>query len=170
MSKALKELITSDLRSRYAGFDEACVVDVTRLDVVSVVAFRRDLRARDMRVEVVKNSLARRAFEDTALAPLARSLEGPCALVTGSDSIVDVAKVLVDARKQFNLLELKTAIVEGDAEVLTVEALSKMKSRHELIAEISGLIASPCRSIAGCLQAPAGKIAGCLKAMAEKAA
>ncbi len=71
MSKPVKEMITAELRDRYVGVENACVVDVTGMDVQSQQALRRALRAKSGRLEIVRNSLARRAFKDTALAPLA---------------------------------------------------------------------------------------------------
>ena len=49
-----------------------------------------------MQVEVVKNSLASRAFRGTALEALGDALEGPCALVIGGDSAIEVAKIHVE--------------------------------------------------------------------------
>jgi ribosomal protein L10 len=114
--------------------------------------------------------LARRAFKDTALEPLGLTLEGPCALVTGSDSLIDTAKVLVAAAKEFNKLALKQAVIEGDPDLLTVEQVSKLKGRMELLGEVAALVSSPGRALAGCLQGPQARIAGCLKAMVDKAA
>ena len=95
MSKPVKDLISSTLKSRYEGVQDVCVVDLTGLDVQRTQRLREDLRSKSMRLQVVKNSMARRAFADGPLAPLGERLKGPCALVTGGDSIVEVAKVLV---------------------------------------------------------------------------
>jgi hypothetical protein len=67
-------------------------------------------------------------------------------------------------------LKLKQAIVEGEREPLTVEEVSRMKTRAALVGELAALISSPCRAVASCLSSPQGRIAGCLKAMIEKAA
>lgn len=167
MSKVLKEMVTDHLKLRYDGVDSACVVDVTRMDVAAVVQFRRALRDQGARVEVVKNSLARRAFRGGPLAPLGESLEGSCALVTGGSSVIEVAKALVTLKGKFEKLELKKAVLHGDAGLLTVEQLSKMKGRIELLNELAGLIAATGRRLAGAIRSPGAKIAGCLKARAE---
>ena len=168
MSKPLKRMLSENLRRCYEGVDSACVIDLTGLDVQRTQQIRRDLRQKSIRMQVVKNSMARLAFTDGPLGPLAAELEGPCALVTGGDSIVEVAKALVQWAREFAELSLKQAMVDGATELLTVRELSKMKSRVELIGEVAMLIASPGRAIAGCLRSPQSKIAGCLKAMAEE--
>ncbi len=167
MSKQLKTLITESLQSRFEGVDEACVVDVTGLSVEHTMAVRNTLSTKEMRLMVVKNSLARRAFVGGPLAPLGRDLRGPCAFVTGSGSVIDVAREMVDLAKTYPAITLKRGILSGDSEVTEVAALAKLKGKAELMGEIACLLASPGRAIAGCLSSPAGKIAGCLKAMAD---
>lgn len=170
MSRPVKEMITADLRERYAEVDSACVVALSGLNVEAQESLRVSLAEKSARLEVVKNSLARKAFADTRLAPLGVSLQGPCALVTSKDSLIEAAKVLVAAAKETAELTLKQAILEGDPKLLTVVEVAGMKSRTELIGEVALLIRSPGRAVAGCLASPQAKIAGCLKAIVDKAA
>jgi large subunit ribosomal protein L10 len=168
MSKPLKQMMTDSLRRRFEGVESACVVDLTGLDVGSTTMLRRSLRDKSISMQIVKNSMAARAFQGTALEPLGQSLEGPCALVTGGDSIIEVAKTLVEAAKEFAAISLKQAIIEGDPALMQVEAVARLKSRLELIGEAAWLALSPARAIAGCVASPQAKIAGCLKAIADK--
>ncbi len=170
MSKPIKKLITAELHKAYANVDSACVVDVTGLDVGAQEAIRRALGKKSARLRVVKNSLAKRAFQGTLLEPLGNALEGPCALVTGAESLIEAAKVLVEAVKEHENLTLKQALVDGDPELLSVAAVAKMKSKDELLGEIAAAVSSPGRALAGCLSSPQSKIAGCLKGMIEQAA
>ena len=163
-------MIADTLRKTYEGVDSACVVDLTGLNVQEQERIRAVLREKSARLQVVRNSLAKQAFEDTSLEPLGRSLEGPCALVTGSASLIDTAKVLVKAAEEFEQLKLKQALVDGDPELLTVEQLSKMKGRGELLGDLAWLMASPARALAGCLGSPQSRIVGCLKTMIDRAA
>ncbi len=170
MSRTVKTLITAELKERYAGLNSACVVDLAGLNVQEQEQLRKRLRGTSARLEVVKNSLAQRAFQGSALGPLGDALEGPCALVTSSDSLIEATKVLVEAAKEFPRLTLKQTIVEGDPKLLTVQAVSMMRSRTEMVGEVAMLVTSPARAIGGCLGSPALKLAGCLKAMIDKAA
>lgn len=170
MSKAVKGMVTAELATRFEGLASACLVDLTGLDVQAQESIRRMVREKSGRLQVVKNSLARRAMAGGPLEPLGHAMDGPCAVVTTSESLIDVAKGLVEAAKEFTELTLKEAILDGDPGLLTVLQLSKMKSRAELFSEIAMLLASPGRALAGCLSSPQSKIAGCLKAIIEKAA
>ncbi len=168
MSRQLKAVLEQELRSRYEGVDEACVVDLSRVKVADTMMLRRALCDRKMRVMVVKNSMARRAFADGPLAPIGSSLAGPCALVTGGDSVIDVAREIVRLAKELPGIVPKDALLEGEVELTSVADVAKMKGHAELMGELAMLVASPGRAIAGCLSSPQSKIAGCLKAMADK--
>jgi len=168
MSKPVKDLITQEYKKVYRDLDSACVVSVIGLDAISTNKLRGELRQKEIRLQVIKNSMARRALADTTLGPLSSALEGPCALVTGGSSVIDVAKLLVDFQKTYPQLELKIGMLDGDPELIDLKQLAKMKSREELIAEVAMLISSPARNIAGCLAAAGGRLAGCIKAIAEK--
>lgn len=170
MSKPIKAMIAAELRKVYEGVQDACVVDVTGLDIKAQESIRSTLHEKSVSLRVVKNSLARQAFKDTALQPLGDALQGPCAIVSGGESLIEAAKALVEAAKEFKELKLKQAMIEGDPDLITVAELSKLKGRSELIGEVAMLVSSPGRSLAGCLSSPQSKIAGCLKAMADKAA
>ncbi|MCP4251292.1 MAG: 50S ribosomal protein L10 [bacterium] len=168
MSKPVKDLISENLRARYEGIADACVVDLTGLDVDRTQQLRRDLRGKSMQIQVVKNALARRAFAGGPLEPIAQALSGPCALVVGGDSIIEVAKTLVHWAKELGHIKVKEAILDGDPDLLTVADLARMKGRQELRSDLAGLIGSPGRALAGCIGGPAGRIAGCLKTLADR--
>lgn len=170
MSKAVKAMVTAELSTRFDGLASACLIDLTGLDVQAQETLRKIVREKSGRLQVVKNSLARRAMVGGPLEPLGNVLDGPCAIITTAESLIDVAKGLVEAAKEFTELTLKEAILDGDPELLTVVQLAKMKSRVELFGEIAMLISSPGRALAGCLSSPQSKIVGCLKAIVEKAA
>jgi large subunit ribosomal protein L10 len=170
MSKYVKDLMTREYDQRFSEKDSACVVSIIGMDAISTNNFRGSLREKNIRIQVVKNSLARRAFTDTPLEPLGKALEGPCALVVSDDdtSAIDMAKTLVGLKKAHPKLELKMGILEGDPDLIDVEQLAKMKGREELLSDLAGQILAPAARLAGCLAGPGGRLAGCFKAMAEK--
>ncbi len=170
MSKTVKAMITKELQARYEGVRSACLVDLTGMNVQEQESLRAGVRAKSGRLEVVKNSLARRAFQDGPLSAIGNAVEGPCALVTSSESIIDLAKYLVAAAEAFGQLRLKQAIVDGDPALVTIEGLSKMKGWSELLGEVALLVSSPARTLAACLRSPQSKIVGCLETVINKGA
>lgn len=169
MSKPVKDLITRQLAAKYANVSSACVVDLTGIDAIATHKLRGGLRAKGIELHVVKNRMARRAFAGGPLEAVSGSLEGPCALATGGESIVDVAKMLTQLLKDFPALKLKKAVVDGDRELVDVSVVATWRNRRETMGEVAMAICSPGRRLAGCLGGPAGRIAGCVKAVIEKA-
>jgi large subunit ribosomal protein L10 len=169
MSKPVKELVTNELRSRYGEFDSALWIELTRTDGATTNAFRRDLRAHEMQMQVVKNSLFRRACGQSALAPLAADLAGPAALVTGGESPIDVAKLVEGWMPKIPGLKLRGAMVEGEYfDVHRVAGLAKMPSKAQLRAGIAACLRSPGANLAAAILSGGSAIAGCLKTLIGK--
>lgn len=166
MSRAVKTLIEKDIRERYGAIDSAMVVNVLPLSGNQVNQLRGELLKKGIEVHVIKNTAARRVLADSPLKPLAESLSGPCAFVTGS-SPVEAAKEVMRLVKEYPQLELKGALVDGEPEVITIEELSNRRSKAEIQGDVVMLFLSPARRIAGQLKV-GSKIAGCVKAIADK--
>lgn len=167
MSRAVKDMVERELRNQYAELDSVMVVGVHKLKGVEVNTLRGDLRKKGIEVHVIKNRAAKRVLAGTVLEPIKSILTGPCAFVTGGSGPVDTAKELLRLAKEYPAFELRCGLVEGEPEVLSIETISKRRSRAELQGDIVMLAVSPARRIAGCLNM-GGKIAGCLKAMIAK--
>lgn len=168
MSRKVKELLESELRKKYGTLDGALVVDVSKLTGVQANQFRGKLHAKGIEMHVVKNRATRRALAESPLAAIGKSLAGPCALVTGRPSLIELAKEMVDLVKEYPALVLKGGVVEGQPEYLPVETVAKMRGRLEVLGDVAAMIAGPGRRLAACLRGPGGRLAGCLKAIADK--
>lgn len=169
MSKKVKGFIQKEYQTYYQGVNECLVVSLRGLSGVDNNELRGDLLARDIRMNVVKNSLARRAFEELGRPSMGEILTGSCAIAFGGDSIVDVAKVIVEWSKKLDALEIRGGYLEDKVlDAKAAEALSKMPNRRELQAAIVAQALSPGGNISGALKGPAGRIAGCIKTLIEK--
>jgi large subunit ribosomal protein L10 len=113
MSKPVKDMMVAEYRRRFSDVDSAVVVEIRGLDAEGTAALRGGLREKTIRVSIVKNTLARKAFAGTPLEALDPALKGPSALVYGGASVVDVARELVAKIKKVKQLELKAACLDG---------------------------------------------------------
>jgi large subunit ribosomal protein L10 len=169
MSKKVKGFIQQEYAKHYEDVSECMVVSLRGLSGVENNELRGDLLAKDIHLNVVKNSLARRAFAELGQGGIGEILTGPCAIAFGGDSIVDVAKVMVEWSKKFEALEIKGGYLEEKVlDAQAAEALSKMPNRRELQATVVAQALAPGGNISGALLGPAGRIAGCLKSLIEK--
>jgi len=170
MSKPVKSLIIESYRRRFAEVEGAVLVSIRGLESGSNTKLRADLNGKNMQMAVVKNSLAKQAFNGTPMEMIGQLLDGPCAMVFGGESVVNVARVLIDAVKTQPEVEFRGALMEG---ILfgpnEIEALSKYPTRDEAIANTITLVLSPARNLAGAIASPGAKLAGIIKAIEEKA-
>lgn len=170
MSYFVKGLVQNEYKTKFTGMREFVVIDTTGISGVDNNVMRGDLKAKGIRVAVVKNSLMRAAAKELAI-PAAADLfvSGPCTVVYGGDSVVDVAKAIVDWSKKLKTIALKGAYVDGVVvSGKGVTDLSKMPSRVELQGQVVGLIKSPGAKVAGAILGPGSRIAGCIKTLIEK--
>lgn len=170
MSKPVKEMIMDDYRERFGDLEGALVIDIRGIDANSNNEFRLGLLKKDIRVSVIRNTLARRAFDGTALGPLESVLEGPSALAYGADSVVDVARAIVDWTKKIKDIELKGAVLDGQLFEGEdgVKRLSEFPTKEEAQAKVVQLVLSPGSKVVGCATSPGSKIMGIVKEIQER--
>jgi large subunit ribosomal protein L10 len=170
MSKQVKELMVDDYRNRFADVDGALVVDIRGIEANENNSLRLGLLQKNIRVTVVRNTLAKKAFNGTSLGALEPSLVGPTALAYGGESVVDVARALVDWAKKVKNLDLKGAVLDGiyfEGEA-GVKRLSEFPTREEAQAKVVQLLLSPARNVVGAAKGPGGKVLGIVKQIEEK--
>jgi ribosomal protein L10 len=119
---------------------------------------------------MIKNSLARRAFAGTSLAPMVEGLDGPAAVVWGSTDIIDLAKHITKyaGDKQFDKFESRGGVMDGTKlNAAEVQQVSKWPNREEQLSILIGQILSPGAKLVAQLTAVGGALASQIK---EKAA
>jgi large subunit ribosomal protein L10 len=170
MSKQVKKLLMDDMRKSFDGVRDVLVISVNGVDGIQNNQMRQALRQKNIRVQVVKNSLTKRLFGEMGLGPAAQFLEGPSAVAWGGQTIVDLAKEITDWSAKIKKLEIKGGATSGlPLTAAQVTALSKLPSREELVARVVMLALSPARRVASLLASPAGRIASQLKTKSEGA-
>jgi large subunit ribosomal protein L10 len=147
MSKYVKNLVTTDLTKRLREVDAVAVVSPRGITATRNNQIRRKLREKGLRMLVVKNSLLKRGLKDLKLKGFEPLLEGPCALVFGKASISAIARLLLDAKKEDDKLELRGAFFDGEVYVGVkgIEQVSKLPTREDAVALLVGGILGPGR-------------------------
>ncbi|MGA2264853.1 MAG: 50S ribosomal protein L10 [Phycisphaerae bacterium] len=170
MSKPVKELLRKELAARMEGISSLAVVGFSGVDAIATNAIRKRLRRKNITLRVVKNSIARQAFQSLGLAAAAELLDGPCAIAYAPDGVVGVVRELLEIGKESPNLTVKAAYMEGDIfGAARIKELSLYPTRDEAIALVVAAAVGPARKLAACLMGPARKLAGVIKAVEEKA-
>ncbi len=169
MSKTVKNLISKAYASQFGDLTEAMIIDIRGIDAIENNRLRNDLAGKSIRIAVVKNSLAKATFAGGPLEPLNDLIEGPTALCYGGESVVNVARELIEHAKKIKELELKGAVLDG--QVFTadqIDALSKYPTREEAQAQVIQVVLGPSAQVAGALVGIGNEIASILKSIEEK--
>ncbi len=170
MSKLVKNLVTEDLRKQLSGVTDALLVNVVGLDAIRTTKLRKDLRAKNIKLEVIKNSLARRATEGTPLAAAFQGVEGTLAIVWGASDIVSLAKEItrLAGLKEYEKLTARGGAMDGaKLSPEEVKQVSAWPSREEQLSLLVGQILSPGAKLASQLTSLGGAVASQIKQRVE---
>ncbi|MBY0262616.1 MAG: 50S ribosomal protein L10 [Phycisphaerales bacterium] len=170
MSKAVKEMLIRDYKSRFEGINDATVISVRGVKTIETTKLRGVLRKKQVKITVIRNNLAKKAFEGTGLTGLGELLTGNNALVYGGSSVVEIARALTKALPDFPGLELKGAVLDGQLFKgdKGVKELSKYPTKEEAQGQTVTLLLGPGKALAGQILGPGRKVGGLVKAIEAK--
>lgn len=165
MSKPIKNMIVSEYKKRFTDIEGAVLVEIRGMPAKATTQLRAQMRMSDVRVTVVKNTLAKRAFAGTPLEALNPGLKGPRAIIYGKTSVVTIARALVKSAKTNDKLALMGACIDGSwfAGAEGVERLSKFPTREEAQSQLITLVLSPARKLVGTVISPGSRLMGVVK-------
>ena len=148
------------------------LADISGLTAEENSSLRRLCYKREVSLQVVKNTLLKKAFEKngTDFSELYDVLIGNTSIMT-SNSGNGPAKVIKEFRKKNEKPILKAAHIEeasyiGDEHLAS---LADLKSKDELIGDIITLLQSPAKNVISALQSGGNKLTGIVKVLQEKA-
>jgi large subunit ribosomal protein L10 len=142
------------LEGVFKGADAAILVDYKGINVPQVTQLRRELRKARAGYKVVKNTLARRALKGTTFEPLSAHFEGTTAVAYTETDPVAMAKALTAFMKSAPTLQIKAAVVQGQAlKAADVSDLANMPGKPELYAKLLYVLQAPATNLVRVLSA-----------------
>lgn len=171
MSKFVKGLITDVLKDTFKDVDAAIMVNMIGLTANDANVVRGDLEAKGIKVMVVRNLLAARATEGSAMAELFQGTAGSTAVCWGGEDIVSLAKevVRISEDKRFDKFVAKGGIMDGETfSGEMVKEISKWPSRIEQLSLLVGQIVGPASNLVSAILGPGSTVAGQIAQKAEE--
>jgi large subunit ribosomal protein L10 len=171
MKKEDKLQVIESVTEKLKNSEVFYLTDTSDLDSETISKLRRLCFKRNVTMHVVKNSLLRKAMENSEknFEKLYDVLKGSTSLLISDTGNVP-AKLIKEFRKTAPKPILKGAYIQesiyvGDNQLDILEAL---KSKEELIGDIIGLLQSPAKNVISALKSGGYTIAGVLKTLSEK--
>jgi large subunit ribosomal protein L10 len=173
MNKEQKNEVIEVLKSKFSQYNNFYVTNTEALTVAQITKLRRICFDKKVEMKVAKNTLIKKALEGldgSRYSGVFESLNGVTALLF-SENAKEPALILTSFRKSGNMEKpvLKAAFIDGDVFEgdKQLKTLTTLKSKHDLIGEIIGLLQSPAKNVIGALNV-SGKLAGLVKALATR--
>ena len=167
MQRTEKERVVAELAERLRSTESLIVADYRGLTNAQLEELRGKLRGSGARLQVVKNTLTRRAAEEAGAGPLLALLEGPTAIafVDAEGDPVAVAKALSDTARETKVLALRGGTLSGRSiSGAEVEELAKLPAPDVIKSQLVGVIVAPLTQLAGLLAAPLRDLVGLIDA------
>jgi len=159
MNKQEKNEVIEVLKGKFSQYNNFYITNTESLSVAQITKLRSICFSKNVEMKVAKNTLIRKALESLdseKYSGVFDALNNVTALMF-SENPKEPALILSAFRKEKNSDKpvLKAAFINGDiySGDSTLKALTQIKTKHELIGEVIGLLQSPAkRVIAGLLQ------------------
>lgn len=171
MTKQEKQLQINELTEKFNNSTFLYIVDTAGLNADETTTLRRNLHKSGVKMRVAKNTLIRKAMEESTneYGELMDTLKGTTAIMF-TDDVKAPAKAIKAFRAKSKKPILKGAYIDTDLFIgdENLTALTELKSKEDLIAEIIGLLQSPVKNVISALGSGGQKLTGILKTLEEK--
>lgn len=171
MRKEEKHEVVLALTEQIQEYGNFYITDTANLTVAKVNAIRRKCFESDIKMQVAKNTLIKKAMEAAGgdYSEMYDVLKGSSSIMFSKTANAP-AKLIKQLRKQGDKPLLKAAYIDsavfiGDNQL---DALVNLKSKEELVADIIALLQSPAKNVISGLQSGGNKLAGIVKTLQER--
>ncbi len=171
MNKQQRHDAVETLSQKIADSTAGLVINYQGLSVEATNNLRRQVRKAGSELKVAKNTLLRRAAQQTDFAMLSESFVGPTAVVFVKNNPVPVVKVLNKFIKDnpSTPLQIKAGVLNKKLlSVQEIDMLAELPSREVLLGQLVGVLSGPARALVTALSEVPRKFLRVLNARAEK--
>ncbi len=164
-----KKAIVENIANVAAEAPSAIAAEYIGLTVAEMTELRNAAREAGVYLKVVRNTLARRALENTQFECMRDGLVGPLLLAFSNDEPGSAARVVRDFAEGNNKLVVKLVALDGALlEPSELDRLASMPSLDEARAMLLGLLSAPLVKFVRTVAEPPAKFARVLAAQRDK--
>jgi large subunit ribosomal protein L10 len=165
MSKVIKQMQMDSLKKDFKGVRDMVLINIVGLDAISENQIRLGLRKKSIRLQLVKNSLARRVFSELGLQ-VNTGWEGATTIAWGAGSAADLSKeVEAIVKKHEKKMKVKTGVADGQE--ITFPNMLKLPTKAEALGRVVMLALAPASRLAAQITGPASQVCGQIKGIKD---
>lgn len=153
-----KEAVVSEVTDLVKNSKAVVICEYRGLSVAEMTTLRKELREKNARANVYKNSLVTRAVDSLDHKELNSYLTGPNLFIFMDDYSNGSLKYVAKFAKKHDALQIKGGIIEGkvsDANV--VKTISQLPGKEGLVSMLLSVLQAPMRNLAYSLSQVAEK-------------
>ena len=169
-TKAQKQKDLEALTEQFQNAKAAMLVGFQKMTVAKDQELRNQLREAGVSYEVVKNTLAKKAAQGTAIEAAQEHFKGVTAVALRTGDPVGLSKAISKFSKaNSDIFTFKAGVVEGKVVALKdVEAIASLPSREELISKVMFLINCQAQRLVTVLSAVPRNLAVVIKQIGDQ--
>ncbi|MGE4290181.1 MAG: 50S ribosomal protein L10 [Salinivirgaceae bacterium] len=171
MKREDKAVVINELAQKLKEASHFYLTDISALNAEDTSNLRRKCFEKDIELLVVKNTLLRKAMEQSErdYSEMFEVLKGATSVMFTEAANVP-GKLIKELRKKSDKPVVKAAYVEETVYIGDdmLDTLATIKSKNELIADVISLLQSPAKNVISALQSGGQTITGVLKTLSEK--
>lgn len=169
MASQIKEKIVSELSEDIKGLSHMVVTQYQGLTAEELDGLRNALRPLGAKYKVVKNRLAKIAFEANGFGVLRDQMKGPTAIAYKGSDVASLAKALFKFSEDHPNFKIRGGFVFGSAtDASSLKAIASLPSKEVLLATLLQRMQSPLTVLAATLNEPLRSLHASLSAVAKK--
>jgi large subunit ribosomal protein L10 len=169
LSKSEKERIVGEVKEVATNASSLVISDARGLKVSELSEVRQKATQSGIHIQVIKNSLAKLAFEGTDFGCSDEVLVGPSLFAFSFEEPGAAAKLLKTYAKNFDNLDIKALVVEGQLlDGSQIDILASLPSKDEAYGLIANVLQAPVTKFATLLNEVPSKLARVLSAVNDK--
>jgi large subunit ribosomal protein L10 len=164
-----KKAIVAEVNETATSALSLVIADARGVTVDGMTALRKDARENNVTLRVVRNTLARRAFEGTEFECVTDSLTGPSLFGFSMEDPGAAARIFKDFAKEQDNFEVKALAVSGQmlgAEQLDV--LAKLPTRDQALAMLMSVMKAPVTKLVQTMNEVPGKLVRTVAAIRDQ--
>jgi large subunit ribosomal protein L10 len=164
-----KKAIVAEVNETATSALSLVIADARGVTVGGMTALRKDARENNVTLRVVRNTLAKRAFEGTEYECVTDSLAGPSLFGFSMEDPGAAARIFKDFAKEQERFEVKALAVSGQmlgAEQLDV--LAKLPTRDQALAMLMSVMKAPVTKLVQTMNEVPGKLVRTVAAVRDQ--